>query len=395
MGTTFRVPWPLRIRCLGPLLAVMLLGGVPVGRAGDFPVLQGLSPETRACLEAEVGTELASEAAAGHIPQDRKARKRLKEAYAACEAGSRQERGYYAGPFFDAMCQIDETFDLYEAVRLVREARVDRLALFARSRKELHQNERAVLDLARANPDLIVLGAPKYFQLSGDLDEAYIRATLEGISEHGYRFVGEILYTHADKGSGKQHDVGERYVDPSRSGTARLLQGLAGLRASLGAERMGEWGVPLMVHFEPYEVRRDFDRFHTLFEAWPRQAFIVPHMAFASPGQVASFLDRHPNVFMTTSKKVKVMGDFTDPAKLAATGPPFLDNGALRPEWRDVLVRHQDRILAATDAHMAKLWGSYPEGVDGQRKVLGQLPREVAEKIAYRNAVKLYGVNVP
>ncbi len=43
---------------------------------------------------------------------------------------------------------------------------------------------------------------------------------------------------------------------------------------------------------------------------------------------------------------------------------------------------------------MRKLWVRYGTVVDNQRLILGQLPREVAEKIAYQNAEKMYGVPI-
>lgn len=377
------MPW-LRI-LFTTLTMTLLLTSQPqrAFAAKDWPEFTALSPALRTCLEKRLAPGLLEALTLGEIPDSRKDRKTAKAAFMACQAqtgAGPDGAALYDGPLFDAMCQIDETFDMERAMALVRQAGVDKLALFARSRKTLHQNEQALLTLAKRHPALVVLGAPKYFQLSDDLSESFIEATLSGIRDHGYRFIGEILYTHGDKKSGAKYSSGERYVDPSRPGTSRLLQGLRGL------------GVPVMVHIEAYAPERDFPRFHELFQAWPEQIFIVPHMAFASPEQVTQFLERHPNVFMTMSKKATEMNDWADPAKQAARGSPFLDGITLRPEWRAVLIRFADQLLAATDAHMARLWEIYPTGVDYQRLVLGQLPRKVAEQIGYKNAEQLYGV---
>ncbi|MEF2231762.1 MAG: amidohydrolase family protein [Pseudodesulfovibrio sp.] len=347
----------------------------------DFSLAASAPPDVQACMEEAVGAQTMDLLRSGGRPEDKATRMAVKKAYDRCQGKTGAAAApAYDGPLFDAMSQIDETVDMDQAMALVRAAGVGRLALFARSRKDLHDGEQAVLDLAARNPDLVVLGAPKYFQLSGDVSADFIRATVDGVRKHGYRFIGEILYTHGDKKSGKQYSAGERYVDPSRPGTARLLTAIAPLR------------IPLMVHFEPYAPERDFPRLHALLSAWPDQVFLLPHMAFASPEQVDDFLSRHPNLYALMSKKERRMEDFCDPDKLAMTGSAMLDGHTLRPEWKALLVKHQDRILFATDPHMRKLWMQYGEAVKRQRVVLGQLPRDAAEKIACRNAERVYGV---
>ncbi|QGY38778.1 amidohydrolase family protein [Pseudodesulfovibrio cashew] len=373
----------LNFRLMTLLVFALLLLGATSGWGFGPGEVRNASPEVKACMEARLGAETMDDIRNGSRPEGKAARMAVRAAYEECaESAGLSDVPVYDGPLFDAMAQIDETVDMDKAMTLVRGAGVSRIALFARSRKRLHQNEKAVLELAKRNPDLVVLGAPKYFQLSGDVSSDYIRATADGIRKHGYRFVGELLYTHGDKQSGKLNAAGERYVDPSRPGTARLLKALAPLK------------VPFMAHWEPYAPERDFPRFHALYAAWPDQVFLLPHMGFASADQLASFLEQHPNLYALTSKKERYMGDFADSAKQAAIGEAMLDGKRLRPEWKALLIRFQDRILFATDPHMRKLWRRYAEGVEGQRLILGQLPRAVAEKIAYRNAEKVYGVSV-
>ena len=367
------------------LAALLCLVPATRGFCADFQEVFSAPPEVHACMEDKVGAETMALIRAGKRPEEKADRKKVWKAYQSClavEGGGKTAIEPYDGPLFDAMSQIDETVDMDRAIRGVREAGVGKLALFARSRKRLHQNEQAVLNLAARNPDLIVLGAPKYFQLSGDVSRDYIRATVKGIETHGYKFIGELLYTHGDKKSGKRYAAGERYVDPSKPGTTRLMEAIAPL------------SVPLMTHWEPYAPKRDFPRFHALYSAWPNQVFLLPHMGFASPEQVDEFLGRHPNLYALMSKKERRLRDFVDPAKLEKIGSAMLDGESLRPEWKALLVKYQDRILFATDPHMRKLWRKYGEVVARQRLVLGQLPRTVAEKIAYRNAEKVYGVSM-
>jgi predicted TIM-barrel fold metal-dependent hydrolase len=53
--------------------------------------------------------------------------------------------------------------------------------------------------------------------------------------------------------------------------------------------------------------------------------------------------------------------------------------------------KHPGRFMIGTDTYVTSRWGSYLELIEEHRAWLGQLPRDVAEKIAYRNAVSLFG----
>ncbi|MFH2094000.1 MAG: amidohydrolase family protein [Pseudomonadota bacterium] len=117
------------------------------------------------------------------------------------------------------------------------------------------------------------------------------------------------------------------------------------------------------------------------------------NMGFASPEQVEAFMGDHPNLYMVISKKDRLMEDFSDSEKQASIGSAFLKGFRLRPEWKAILIQYQDRFLFGTDPHMKKLWEHYPMTIKSYRLVLGQLPHETAEKIACKNAEKLYKIH--
>ena len=297
-------------------------------------------------------------------------------------SASRPALDLYQGPLFDAMAQLDEDAEWEEAMQRVSAAGVGRIALFARSRHRLGENEPEMLKLREAFPALIVLGSPKYFLLRDDLDEAYISATVAGVRRHRYAFVGEIMYAHADKLMGEQTTTGERYVDADGPGTRDLLARLQGLPA------------PVMTHWEAYDWDRDWPKFDRLYAAHRERPFIIPHLGRASDEQVELILSRHPNVYMTLSKRLEdTPGLQADAGHQAKLGTGLLDGqGRLRPEWRRVLVAHTNRLLFATDAHREGPWQDYPRTVKGFRRLLGQLPPEAVADIAWRNAERVYGV---
>jgi hypothetical protein len=287
----------------------------------------------------------------------------------------------YAGPLFDAMAQTDQALDGETAIATARAAGVARMALFARVHRR--QDGRAlVAALAAAHPDFIVLGAPKFFDMRGDLDSSYVRDVLAGTASGQYKFVGELLYAHGDKQGGEVTATGERAIDASAPNTRRLIAGLQGRH------------VPVMTHWEVYDWDRDWPRFDGLYGAFPDQVFIWPHAGFGTAEQLATVLAAHRNVMATLSKKdmAGVSANFASAERDEDVGPPAVDNcGTLRPDWRAAILRFPDRLMFATDAHKPQRWAAYTYIVRRWRLILAQLPPEAARALAYDNAARLYG----
>jgi hypothetical protein len=298
----------------------------------------------------------------------------------------------YGGPIFDANVQSWDP-SVAGLVDAAREAGVQRLALFANGKldpkgrgmaAQIAERRAAVLALARAHPELVVLGAPKIgFIEGGDLPDRYVTETLAGVADGTYRFVGEILYTHGDKPDHPPTESGEVYVDPLAPGTTRLLQGLNGRAA------------PLLTHWEAWAWDRDRPRFDTLYSAWPAQRFVVPSLVYGSPDKAEAILSAHPNVWGSISRVVDGRYHFVDAAKQAKLGPSMFDEcGVLRADWRAVLIRHADRLMYGSDFYASAnfSWSDYPRVIERYRRIAGQLPADVARRISWDTAAALYGV---
>lgn len=94
------------------------------------------------------------------------------------------------------------------------------------------------------------------------------------------------------------------------------------------------------------------------------------------PVQIGALLDNWPKLSVELSLRTDVA-----------------PNGTLDPRWRDLLVRHSGRFMIGTDTWTVggtftgnERWDTYPDIVRGIRSWLAQLPADVAEAIAYRNA---------
>lgn len=113
----------------------------------------------------------------------------------------------------------------------------------------------------------------------------------------------------------------------------------------------------------------------TLFAIEPRARIIWAHAGMSSGAKaVGAMMDRHRSLWADLSYRY---GD-------VAPG------GTLDPEWKALFLRHPDRFMLGSDTWTTSRWESVPATADEARRFLGQLPRDVAEKIAYQNIERLF-----
>jgi len=106
----------------------------------------------------------------------------------------------------------------------------------------------------------------------------------------------------------------------------------------------------------------------------PQVRILWAHSGFTTPPEeIGRLLDRHPNLYAELSYRDDI-----------AVG------GRLDPAWRALLLAHPDRFLVGSDTWVNERWDRYGEIVATYRRWLALLPRDVAERIAYRNGERLF-----
>jgi predicted TIM-barrel fold metal-dependent hydrolase len=93
----------------------------------------------------------------------------------------------------------------------------------------------------------------------------------------------------------------------------------------------------------------------------------------SSPAAVGRLLDRFPMLWVELALRTDV-----------APG------GSLDPEWRALFIRKPDRFLVGTDTWVTSRWEAVRDATAAVQQWLRQLPREVAEQIAYKNGDRLF-----
>jgi hypothetical protein len=71
------------------------------------------------------------------------------------------------------------------------------------------------------------------------------------------------------------------------------------------------------------------------------------------------------------------------------------EGGKLCPEWRQLLLKYPTRFLLGSDTWINQRWQYYDDTMKGYRAWLGDLPPEVARRIAWDNGAALFGLKQP
>ncbi len=119
----------------------------------------------------------------------------------------------------------------------------------------------------------------------------------------------------------------------------------------------------------------DDEAIERLFAHNPKVKIIWAHTGFGTPAEkLEGYFERYTALRGELSYRSGVTGG----------------DGKLTPDWRRLLEKYSDRFLLGSDTWVTERWDGYAELIAGYRAWLSQLPREAAERIAFRNAERLF-----
>lgn len=123
----------------------------------------------------------------------------------------------------------------------------------------------------------------------------------------------------------------------------------------------------LQAHVDDVAIER-------LLTRYPKARFLWAHAGMSAGAQtVGRLLDRFPKLWVELALRADV-----------APG------GVLDPEWRALFLRHPARFLVGTDTWTTSRWEQVRDSMRDVQVWLGQLPREVAEQVAFKNGDRLF-----
>ncbi len=126
-------------------------------------------------------------------------------------------------------------------------------------------------------------------------------------------------------------------------------------------------GLFLQCHIDETTVEK-------MLTTYPGVKILWAHAGMSSTAAtVGRLLDRYPQLWVELALRTDVAPD-----------------GTLAPEWRALFVRHADRFMVGTDTWVTSRWEAVRPATAAVQQWLSQLPREVAEQIAWKNGDRLF-----
>ncbi len=122
----------------------------------------------------------------------------------------------------------------------------------------------------------------------------------------------------------------------------------------------------------------DADAVERLFRQWPQARILWAHAGFERPEKVAELLRKHRNLWADLAFRTDHGSD-----------------GKVDPSWRPVFLQFPDRFMVGTDTYTPERWHYVGEHARWSRQWLADLPRDIAERIAWKNGEQVFGSLLP
>jgi predicted TIM-barrel fold metal-dependent hydrolase len=260
----------------------------------------------------------------------------------------------YGGPLIDAHSHLPNATAIDAYVAAMKRHNVLKVVLLGVG--GLQKEDTAWLTAAsKKYPDRVVAGLP----LPDPTSESAVSQLELQLQRGKPRVIGEV----------HMRQVGRRLIDRDPNGPVfgKILEAAA------------KAGVPIVIHYElTDQAETALDR---ALAAHRKSTIVLAHGGEGPPGRLDRLLLRNPNLFVDLSG----MHFQRTPALASETGP-------LDPGWKALIEKMPDRFMIGVDVWAARLFE--PAMLDRlfmwTRRILGELKPDVAERVANRNAAKLY-----
>jgi len=129
-----------------------------------------------------------------------------------------------------------------------------------------------------------------------------------------------------------------------------------------------QYKLPLLLHTDPAVI-------DTVYENAPKHPIIWAHAGvYPYPDLLADYLKRYPALRID----------------LSVRDERIAPNGIIKDDWFELFIRYPDRFMVGVDTYSLSRWQNYHSVVTRTRKWLTQLPDNIAQQLAYKNAAALF-----
>lgn len=264
----------------------------------------------------------------------------------------------YAGPIFDAHLHYnDEARDRYpidDALNRMQRAQV-----------------RGVLANSRPNNGSKALAAAKVERAKARVDIVPFVRVYRNMADYRGWFADQSIYAmvldELERGTdaGPYRGIGEFHLFNS----AHADQPVARQLMQLALERR----LAVLAHVDDEAIDK-------LMANGPGVTLIWAHSGIGGVPieRVRQLLTRYPSLYCELSYRPGLTAD----------------GGRLSPAWRELLLAHSDRFLIGSDTWTNSRWEGYEALIGDARRWLADLPDDIAQRIAWGNGAKLFGLPV-
>jgi hypothetical protein len=269
--------------------------------------------------------------------------------------GSAGDAGSYRGPLFDAHLHYNDD-------ALTAHPLPDVLAKFQRN------EVRAIVANSRPNDGTKILASATAETRAASVTVVPFVRLYRNRADYSNWFRDETIYQRVldelktGTPSGAYRGIGEFHLYDSANANGPVAKKLMQL-----AEQRG---LVVLAHVDDVAIE-------LLYAHAPKAKVIWAHTGIGGVpvARVRELLNKHPGLMGELSYR-----------------PGLTQDGKLSAPWRELFTEFADRFLIGSDTWVNQRWQHYDDLMAEYRRWLGELPPDVAARIAYLNGERLFGL---
>ena len=283
----------------------------------------------------------------------------------------------YDFPIIDAHSQVDHKVDLNKIIKLMDKAGVSKTILSARGKLKANK----LLEFSNNNESRIVPAIRTKGNHYIEDTEKYYRILSKQNNMNGFGAIAEVILWHAKKGN----KAPEVIVFPEDN---RVL-------IALEVAKNKNW--PFIIHIEFSAIGNDKIIFMNKFKKFlfenPDTVFVLNHIGQLNTNEVNSLINEFPNInFITAHTNPIVLNRSSQPWTNMFDGNIFTGY-KLNNNWKELIIKYPNRFILGFDNVFPEHWGDlYLDQVSLWKETLNKLPLNVAKKVAFENAQRLWHI---
>ena len=275
--------------------------------------------------------------------------------------------------FIDAHSQVDDQVEIDTIVKQMDAANVRMTILAARGLRDW----RDIANLRFTYTGRIIPAVRTKGGAYKRNSKRYYERLDEQLQDEKFAAMAEVLLYHAKKGNKAPEVV--VYPKDRR------------VRAALSPALKRGWPFVIHIEFASLNARRR-SRFmksmKKMLVKYEDHPFALIHMGQLEAKDVKTLIEAHKNLYFMTSH--------SDPITVARSRQPWVklfEGSRFKKEWKALFIKHSDKFIFALDNVWEHHWlDEYQKKMKYWEEALMQLPDNVANTIAHKNAERLWSI---